>query len=231
MPNISDNRVLRALDSPDLDRLGAHLVGMDLSARTPLVRPDAPASHVYFPAAGVVSLVQPLDDGSAVEAGLIGADGFVGVHTMLGADTTPSEAVVLLPGYGWRLPVGVFRDELTRNAAFRHQALLYAQALNVQVMYSVACNARHRVVQRLARWLSAGRDRVATDDLPISQEYLSTILGCRRAGVTIAIAALRTKGLISNSINMVHIVNRDGLRAAACSCYESVKKESERLLG
>ncbi|MSP49843.1 MAG: helix-turn-helix domain-containing protein [Alphaproteobacteria bacterium] len=124
----------------------------------------------------------------------------------------------------------VLRAEFERNQAFRRLALLFAQALSVQVTFSVACGARHRVDRRLARWLSAARDRAKSDSMPVSQEFLAMMLGCRRAGVTSAIAAFRAAGLIGSSVGRVSVVDRQGLRAAACSCYGSVRKEYEKLL-
>ena len=229
-PEVLDNRVLRALTPSDLERLRPNLVDVELPVRLPLSRPGRSMGHVYFIETGFVSMVQPLDDGSSVEVGLIGSEGFVGVHVALGANSSPSEAMVPISGRGWRMPLDVLRAEIEHNRRFRRQVLLFAQALSVQITFSVACNARHRVDQRLARWLSTARDRVRGDTMPFSQEFLAMMLGCRRAGVTDAIAKLRLAGLIESSMGRIVVVDRSGLRAAACSCYESVKKEYQRLL-
>ena len=227
--DISENRVLGSLTRSDLERLRPRLAEVALPVRTTLESPGKPISHVYFLGTGFVSLVLPLDDGSSVEAGLIGAEGFVGVHAALGADSSPSEAMVQMSGRGWRMPLEVFRLELERNRTFRRSALLFAQALSVQISYSVACNARHRVDQRLARWLSAARDRTGSNGLPISQEFLSMMLGCRRASVTEAIARFRKARLIEGATGMISVADPRGLRTAACSCYGAVRNEYQRL--
>ena len=149
---------------------------------------------------------------------------------MLGADTSPFEASVQMPGYGWRMPVKTLRAECENNPVFRRRALLYAQALSVQSSFSVASNARHSIEQRLARWLSAARDRVTSGRLSISQDRLAIMLGCRRASVSSALANARDMGLIRSSVGQITILDREGLRAVACPCYNSIKKEYRRLL-
>lgn len=229
-PKMPENLMLRGLMSSDLERLQPYLIDIDMPVRMSLSRPDRPIDYAYFLGTGVVSLVQPLDDGSSVEAGLIGREGFFGVHAILGAESAPSEAMVQLSGRGWRLPLSVLRAEMEYNQSFRRQALLFAQALSVQITFSVACNARHSVNHRLARWLSAARDRIDGDTLAISQEFLAMMLGCRRSGVTDAIAVLRAANLINGSAGRITILDREGLRSAACSCYGAIKAEYQKLL-
>ncbi len=227
--NTSENRLLRALTPPDLERLRPHLIDVDLPIRKVLSRPGEHVDSAYFVGSGFVSMVQTLSDGTMVEVGLIGREGFVGVHVILGSDSSPSETMVQMAGHGWQMSLSVLRAEMETNKSFRNAALLYAQALNVQITYSAVCNARHSIAQRLARWLSAARDHVETDDIDISHELLAMMLGCRRAGVTEAIGILRTSNLITSKAGTINIRNRVALAEGACGCYHATKAEYANL--
>ncbi len=227
-PAIS-NRLLAALAPRDFDSLGAHLEPVPLPHKQTLSNPGAPIEHVYFLEVGMVSLVQPLP-GGMIEVGMIGNEGFVGVPVLLGADTSPLEAMVQIPGSALRMQAGAFREETARSAALLGVLLRYAEALQVQVSFSAACNGRHPLPERLARWLLVARDRAPSDELPLGHEFLSMMLGVRRAGVTVALGGLKAAGLVRNSNGRVTIIDRPGLEAAACGCYRAVRNEYETLL-
>jgi CRP-like cAMP-binding protein len=178
----------------------------------------------------MVSLVQPLENGAMIEVGMIGNEGFVGVPVLLGAETSPLETTVQIPGSALRMQAGAFRDELSRRSTLLGLLLRYTQALHVQVSLSAGCNGRHTLPERLARWLLMARDRASSDDLPLSHEFLSMMLGVRRAGVTVTVGTLKSAGLINNSHGRVTIIDRQGLEAASCECYRTVRTEYERLL-
>jgi CRP-like cAMP-binding protein len=144
----------------------------------------------------MVSLVQPLENGAMIEVGMIGKEGLVGVPVLLGADTSPLEAMVQIPGLALRMEASVFRKEAGR-AALLGLLLRYVQALHIQVTLSAACYGRHTLAERLARWLLIARDRATSDQMPLSHEFLSMMLGVRRAGVTVALGTLKAAGLIS----------------------------------
>jgi CRP-like cAMP-binding protein len=229
-PAISiSNRLLVALAREDLDPLRPHLEPVPLSLKQILSNPNMPIDHVYFPQDGMVSLVQPLENGAMIEVGMIGKEGLVGVPVLLGADTSPLEAMVQIPGLALRMEASVFRKEAGR-AALLGLLLRYVQALHIQVTLSAACNGRHTLVERLARWLLIARDRATSDQMPLSHEFLSMMLGVRRAGVTVALGTLKAAGLIYNSHGQVTINDRRGLEAACCECYRTVRNEYERLL-
>jgi CRP-like cAMP-binding protein len=177
----------------------------------------------------MVSLVQPLQ-GGMIEVGMTGKEGFVGVPVLLGADTSPLETMVQIPGSALRIEASAFREEARRSAAMLGHLLRYAQALQVQVSISAACNGRHALPARLARWLLTARDRAPSDELPLGHEFHSMMLGVRRAGVTVALAALKTAELIRNTHGQVTIIDRHGLEAASCGCYRMVRNEYDRLL-
>jgi CRP-like cAMP-binding protein len=128
------------------------------------------------------------------------------------------------------MQANAFREEVTRRSTLLALLLRYVQALHIQVSLSAACNGRHTLPERLARWLLTARDRATSDELPLSHEFLSMMLGVRRAGVTVAVGTLKTAGLIRNSHGRVTIIDRQGLEAASCECYRTVRNEYERLL-
>jgi CRP-like cAMP-binding protein len=198
--------------------------------QTDTLKARHPIEHVYFVQQGMVSLVQPLENGAMIEVGMIGNEGFVGVPVLLGAESSPLEAMVQIPGSALRMQASAFREEVTRRSTLLALLLRYVQALHIQVSLSAACNGRHTLPERLARWLLTARDRATSDELPLSHEFLSMMLGVRRAGVTVAVGTLKTAGLIRNSHGRVTIIDRQGLEAASCECYRTVRNEYERLL-
>ena len=138
--------------------------------------------------------------------------------------------MVQIPGYALRMPASAFREEASRSAALMGLLLRYVQALHTQVSLTAACNGRHTLPERLARWLLTARDRANSDQMPLSHEFLSMMLGVRRAGVTVAVGTLKAAGLIHNTHGQVTITDRRGLEAACCECYRTVRNEYERLL-
>jgi CRP-like cAMP-binding protein len=226
--NSISNRLLLALTLEDLDGLRAHLELVPLRHKQTLSNPGAPIQHLYFPQEGMVSLVQPLR-GAMIEVGMIGNEGFVGVPVVLGADASPLETMVQIPGSALRIETGAFREKAGRSATLSGRLLRYAQALQVQVSLTAACNGRHPIPERLARWLLMARDRAPSNELPFGHEFLSMMLGVRRAGVTVAVGALKAAGLIRSTHGRVTIIDRRGLEAASCECYRIVTNEYERL--
>jgi CRP-like cAMP-binding protein len=224
------NRLLRALSPDDLEPLRAHLETVPLPQRQTLSSPGMSIDQVYFPEEGMVSLVQPLENGTTIEVGMIGNEGLVGTPVLLGADSSPLEAMVQIPGSALRMRASAFREEVGRRASLLGVLLRYAQALHVQVSLTAACNGRHTVPERLSRWLLTAHDRSPNDQLPLSHEFLSQMLGVRRAGVTVALGTLKAAGLISNTHARVNILDRSGLEAASCDCYATVRNEYARLL-
>jgi CRP-like cAMP-binding protein len=230
-PAISiSNRLLAALAREDFDPLKAHLEPVPLPHKQTLSNPNTPIDHVYFPQEGMVSLVQPLENGAMIEIGMIGNEGFVGAPVLLGADTSPLEAMVQIPGSALRMQASVLREEARRSSALLGLLLRYVQALHIQVSLSAACNGRHTLPERLARWLLTARDRATSDRMPLSHEFLSMMLGVRRAGVTVALGTLKAAGLIRNTHGQVTVIDRQGLEAASCECYGTVRNEYQRLV-
>jgi CRP-like cAMP-binding protein len=225
------NRLLAALPQEDLARLRPRLELVDLPLRHVLHAPDAPIGAVYFPETGWISMLATLESGDAAEVGLIGREGMVGLPLLFGTDRSPFEAMAQMGGTALRLDAAAFRDALEDSPALRALLLRYALAFSTQVSWTAACNGRHHIEQRLARWMLMGHDRSESDDFPMTHEFLSMMLGVRRAGVTVAAGALQRAGLIRYDRGRMAITDRPGLEAAACECHENVRRESARPLG
>jgi CRP-like cAMP-binding protein len=225
------NRLLAALPAEELDRLERRAEERDLTPRQNLLTAGTRIEHVYFLLQGMVSLVQPLRDGAVVELALVGREGFVGMPVLLGGRTSSVEAIVQAPGRALRLRATVLREEVEHSPALFAVLQRHVLALHRQVSQAAACYGRHTVQERLARWLLSARDRIESDELPLSHEFLAEMLGMRRASVTVAIGALRTAGLIRNTPGRITILDADKLETASCECYRAVREEYERLVG
>jgi CRP-like cAMP-binding protein len=225
-----NNLLLLAVPPEELDRLRPNLEAVDLPLGQMLLRPNELIDYVYFPQEGMVSLVLQLEDRRVIEVGLIGREGMVGALAPLGATAMSGEARVQMAGSALRMRAGVLRDEAARNPGLMDLLLRYVQALFFQVSQSVACNSRHPLSQRMARWLLMAHDCVDSDELPLSHEFLATMLGVRRAGITVAVGRFREAGVIDSAGGRFSILDRGGLEASACECYRAVKAQYERLL-
>ena len=224
------NRLLAALSPKDLASLSRHFESVPLPLREGLSKAGRRIPFAYFPESGMISLVQPLEDGATIEVGLVGREGFFGVPLVLGARSSPVEAMVQGEGTALRVPAEILIAEAGRNERLRALLLRYAQAHLSQVPQIAACNGRHAVRQRLARWLLEAQDRLGGDTVPISHESLSFMLGCRRAGVSESLAELKTSGISAAGRSAIHVGNRKSLEAAACECYRTTRAEFRRLL-
>lgn len=224
------NRLLAALAPDDFARLRPKLDHVSLPLKQVLLEPGEPIERVYFPEQGMVSLVTPLEDGAMIEIGVIGREGMVGVPILLGATMAPSEAMAQIAGSAFRITTSALLEEVRRSADMFALFLRYIQALHIQVSQSAACNGRHPLQERLARWLLMAHDRAGNDELPLKHEFLSMMLGVRRAGITVAVSALKTAGLVHNSTGRITVIDGKGLEAASCPCYGIVKEEYSRLL-
>jgi CRP-like cAMP-binding protein len=224
------NHLIANLAADDFERMRSHLEHIPLRQHQRLLEPNAPTSYVYFPETGMVSLILSLEDGSIVEVGLIGNEGIVGVLAGLGASRISGEAIVQMPGSALRINTDVLRRELGVSPSLREMLLRYVQALFAQVTQSAACNGRHALPQRLARWLLMANDCAATNEVRLTHEFLSMMISVRRPGITHALGVLKDAGIIATSRGSIAIRDRQRLEATACECYRTVKDEYERLL-
>lgn len=172
-----------------------------------------------------------MQNGSTVEAGLVGNDGMLGVPIFLADSTSIYEANVQIPNSAVRIKADVLKSEFNRGGTLQTVLLRYSQALLNQVSQGAACNRLHTLEERLARWLLTVRDRLESDEIPLTQEFMSQMLGTRRSGVTVAASTLQRAGTIRYARGKITILNCEGLEATSCECYGVVKAEFKRLLG
>jgi len=228
---VQTNQLLAALPEADYQRLIPHLKPVWLSSGQDLHQPGEIIKHVYFPNQAMVSFVSILEDGSTTEVGLVGKEGMVGIPVILGGNCTINNAIVQIEGDAMKMKVDLLKSEFNRGGELQRLLLLYTQALLTQVTQSAVCNCHHTLEQRLARWLLSVQDSIQTNELPLTQEFISQMLGTRRPGVTVAAGNLSRAGMIQYSRGKINILNREQLESAACECYGIVKAEFIRLLG
>ena len=197
-----------------------------------LHRPGRPIRHLYFPLTCLVSITIATKDGKTVEVGVAGNREMVGVNAFMGGwETTQTLYQVQLPGYAMKIAAAPLLDAFDRNKAVRDVLLKYTQALIAQISQNSACNRVHHLNQRYARWLLEVGDRIYTQDIRLTREFASQMLGVRRATVSDTSAFFQQRGLISVRRGVTRIEDRAGLERVACECYRVVKTEHERLLG
>jgi CRP-like cAMP-binding protein len=224
------NELLASLPSDILNTLVPHLRRVDIAFRAVLHVPGERITAVFFPERGYTSMLAALRNGDVAEVGMIGREGMVGLSVVLEAGSSPLEAVVQVEGTALRLDAEIFRRATAEHPPMRTLMLRYAMAFHMQVTMTAACNGRHLVKQRLARWLLEAHDRIEGDELPMTHEFLATMLGVRRAGITVAAGALQKTGFIRYEQGKIRIVDRPGLETAACECHTVVRREFARLL-
>jgi CRP-like cAMP-binding protein len=224
------NHLLAALPASDYERLVPHLELIPLKLGEVLYEPGVQLRYVYFPTTSIVSLLYVMEDGASAEIAIVGNEGILGISLFMGGETTPSRAVVQSAGYGYRLKAQLLKDEFQRFGPMLHLLLRYTQALITQMAQTAVCNRHHSVDQQLCRWLLLSLDRLASNELSMTQELIANMLGVRREGVTEAAGKLQDAGLISYRRGRITVLDRPGLEARSCECYQVVKTELDRLL-
>ncbi|HBB35543.1 MAG TPA: Crp/Fnr family transcriptional regulator [Cyanobacteria bacterium UBA8803] len=228
--SVPDNRLLASLPDEEYQRLVPYLEYVTLPPGQILYQSGAVIQYVYFPTRSMVSLVSRLQDNSSAEFALVGNEGMVGFPVFLGGNLTSSYAIVQIPDGAMRMNADVLKMEFERGGVLQRLLLLYAQALFTQVAQNAVCKSHHTMKNRLARWLLSVQDCIQKDELPLTQQYISTLLGTRRATITAVAGTLQQEGSIRYSRGRITILNRKALEATACECYEVVKSECQRLL-
>ena len=225
------NQLLLALSVETRGRLLGQLRQHPLKLKQLIYAQGGLMETVYFIETGMVSMVVNFEDGMQAEVGLTGHEGMVGLPLLWDTDTSFVEAMVQMPGMALQMPAASFRAALDDSAEFRALLLRYNEARNAQTMQTAACNSRHQVEQRLARWLLMAHDRATSDELPLTQEVIAIMLGVRRPSVTLAAGALQRAGLVRHAAGRITIIDRAGLEAACCECYVAVRRRGEHVLG
>lgn len=225
------NRLLAALQPEDYARVRPHLEPVTFALGDLVYDSGGSLDSLYFPTTAVVSLLYTMEDGSTAEMGLTGNDGVVGIALFLGGDTTPNRAMVQIAGGALRMRAPRLPAEFKQGGALQQVLLRYIQALITQISQTAVCNRLHAVEQRLCRWLLLSHDRVHANALLMTQEFLAHMLGGRRESVTVAAGRLQDAGLIHYARGHITILDRAGLEATGCECYQVVKNEIDRLFG
>ena len=217
------NHLLAALPRKDYQKLLPVLEPVKLAFGEILYESHAQIRHVYFPNDCFVSMLTTVDAGRAAEVGLIGSEGMIGIPMALGVAVSPFRAVVQGGGTAMRLKTVDFRRNFSESAALKREVFLFTHLLMIQIAQTAACNRFHVVTQRMARWMLMTRDRVNSNEFRITQEFLALMLGVRRVGVSAAMRSLRERKLIAYRRGTITILDHEGLVAAACGCYKTVK--------
>ena len=216
---LHDNLLVAALPRADRIRLLCQCESVNLPLAQVLCEAGEPTRHVYFPTDSFISLIAQIDGTHGLEVGMAGHEGMLGVQLSLGVAREPLKALVQGAGAAWRMPCVPFRAELERSASLREILQKYLYVLMAQRASSEACLRFHEIGPRLARWLLMSQDRAHLDHFPMTQEFVSTMLGVRRVGVTAAAGDLLRRGLITYHRGELTVLDRPGLELAACSCY------------
>jgi len=225
------NRLLDRLPAHEYHRLRPHLQQAAWEFKQVIYESRTPIDYAYFPQRGVASMVTLMEDGRCIEVATIGREGVIGLTTLLGGEKTIARIIVQVPGNALRMKASVLNAETDKDSRLRRLLLLYNVAFLKQLTQSVACNGLHSLVQRCCRWLLMNRDRIDSDEMPLTHESLANMLGVRRSSVSEVLEPLQEKGLIRYRRGKLKILNRKGIEAAACECYRTVNEEFERLFG
>ena len=225
-----ENSLLASLPDPEWRRWQPLLEKVDMPLGEVLYESGATLTHVYFPTTSIVSLLYVMENGASAEIAVVGNEGLVGISLFMGGESTPSRAVVQSGGHGVRLKARLMIEEFNRAGAVLHLLLRYTQALITQMSQTAVCNRHHTVDQQLCRWLLLSLDRLRVNELVMTQELISNMLGVRREGVTESANKLQQAGLISYARGLITVLDRPGLEKRTCECYAVVKREYDRLL-
>lgn len=225
------NQLLARLSSEEYQALLPLFDLIETPLKEVLYRQGEPISHVYFPCTSAHSCIVYMGDGTGVEVGTMGNEGFTGVEVLLDATVATETAVCQISGTSLRMNVGDFRKALGKSMALRKILRCSGQAYLSQVSQAVACNRLHGIEMRFARWLLVTHDRVRGDEFQLTQEFLAAMLGVHRPSVSVVAGAFQEAGMITYSRGHLTILDRPGLEASACECYAAVRSQFERLLG
>lgn len=233
MPKFADprqNHLLARLPEAAWRHIAPQLELVDLPLGMVLSESGEQLSHAHFPTSGIVSLLYVLESGASAEIAVVGAEGVVGISVFMGGGSTPSRAVVQSAGRAYRLPSSAMQAEFERSSPVMHLMLRYTQALITQMTQTAVCNRHHSLDQQLCRWLLLSLDRLPGNQLVMTQELISNMLGVRREGVTEAAIKLQAAGIIRYSRGRITVLDRPMLEGRTCECYQVVKIEYDRLL-
>lgn len=224
------NHLLAALPADVQARIFPLLEPVDLPLGKVLYESGDTMRHVYFPTNSIVSLLYVMEDGASAEISVVGNERVVGVALFMGGESTPSRAIVQSAGQAFRLAGARTKEEFHRDGDMQQLMLRYTQSLITQMAQTAVCNRHHTIDQQLCRWLLLSLDRLAGNQLVMTQELIANMLGVRREGVTEAASKLQKLGVINYARGRITVLDRPRLEELSCECYAVVKRETDRLL-
>lgn len=216
------NVILAGLSAASVKRLS--LQPVDLQVNFPIYDANEPFNSVYFPEAGMLSIVSTFENGKSIEVGTIGREGVSPSQVLLEAKSSPFRCFVQVAGSGFSTDLKRFANAVEQDASFLRRVLQHENSLHIQTMQGMACNGLHSIEQRCCRWLLMTHDRVDTDDLRLSHEFLATMLGVRRASITDVLSPLQDSELVRSVRGTITILNRKLLEERVCECYSLIKR-------
>ena len=219
---VLQNEILRSIPDKEWQLISPKLHALEMPSHFVMHEPHEASKFLYFPQSGLISLVVFMQDGRTVEAGIVGNEGIVGMPAMMGYSQHPLQEVVQISGSALRVPLTAFRKLAPRLPQLLASANRYMASLGLQVAQTAACNRVHDLEQRLARWLLMAHDRVPSNALAITQDFLATMLGTDRPSVTLAEAVLAEAGAIEHARGVVKLLERQKLESCSCECYSVI---------
>ena len=230
-PNPPSNRLLAALPPKEFQRLRLKLELVELDFGQILYSAGQTIKHVHFPNNSIISLLSVIAERSSLEVGIVGNEGMAGLSVFMGVDVSRNQALVQGSGTAMRMEAETLRNESNQLSHLHRLLHRYSHSLLTQISQSAACNRFHTVNMRLARWMLMTHDRLGEDTFPLTQDFMSNMLGVRREGVSKAAGELQKQKLIGYSRGVIVVLDRAGLESAACGCYQIIKDESDSFLG
>lgn len=225
------NHLLSLLSEREMEQMASKLTSVRTTFKQVLFTRNSPIEYVYFPCTSVFSILSFMQNGTAVEVGTVGNEGFAGINVLIGAESATDTTICQVEGDSLRMRTSDFRGAVATDTSLRRVAQRYLQAYLSQMSQSVACNRLHTIEERFARWVLMTHDRVTGDEFHLTQEFLADMLGVHRPSVSLVASAFQQAGLIKYTRGNLAILNRIGLEAASCECYKNVNGQFERLLG
>lgn len=224
------NHLLNALPVDEYERLFPHMERVQLSLGEVIYESGGELHHAYFPSTCIISLLYVMENGASTEIAVVGNEGILGIALFMGGGTMPNRAVVRSAGYAYKLRKQKFMQEFNCYGKLHQLLLRYTQTLMTQMAQTAVCNRYHSLDKKLCHWLLTSLDRLPGNELDMTQELIANMLGVRREGVTEAAGKLQRAGLIHYHRGHIKVLNRSGLEARVCECYQVVKTETDRIL-
>lgn len=224
------NLILSNLNDDLEKKLAAQMDLVPLPIGKILLEPGSPSQHAYFPTTCVISLLCRIENGSAAEVATIGNEGLVGAIDILDGEVSPIQAIVRSTGYAYRIRAKTLQREIESNPELGTALIKYQHFVMAQMAQTAACNRHHTLDQQLCCWFLHSLDRIPSNELIITQEFIAQMLGVRREGVTAAAGKLQKNGIISYRRGRISIVDREGLEEKACECYGILRREYDRIM-